>query len=181
VKTGRYADLFSMARPRSADEMAVLQRGTDAIYNAFIERVATARKLTPDSVRAIAEGRVWSGSEAMRIGLVDSIGGLDVAVKSAAKLAKITGDYEVREFPRVKSTTDLLSEMFERRSAPVSRLAVSRIAASAARASAMEQLLSGRDPAHVMARDLAHELQLLLSYDDPRGVYARMPFVLRVR
>jgi len=176
VKTGRYADIFSIARPRSADEMAVLQRSTDAIYNAFIERVSTARKLTPDSVRTIAEGRVWSGSEAMRIGLVDSIGGLDVAVKSAAKLAKITGDYEVREFPRVKSTTDLLSAMFERRSAPVSRLA-----ASAAQASAMEALLGGKDPAHVMARDLAHELRLLLSYDDPRGVYARMPFVLRVR
>ena len=117
----------------------------------------------------------------MRIGLVDSIGGLDVAVKSAAKLAKITGDYEVREFPRVKSTTDLLSEMFERRSAPVSRMAVSHIAATAAQAGAMEQLLSGRDPAHTMARDLVREMQLLLSYDDPRGVYARMPFVLRVR
>jgi protease-4 len=172
VKTGRYADIFSIARPRSADEMAVLQRGTDAVYNAFIERVATARKLTPDSVRAIAEGRVWSGSEAMRIGLVDSIGGLDVAVKSAAKLAKITGDYEVREFPRVKSTTDLLSEMFERRSAPVSRVA---------QEAATAQLLRGTDPAHVLARDLAREMNLLLSYNDPRGVYARMPFVLRVR
>ncbi|MEP6781534.1 MAG: signal peptide peptidase SppA, partial [Gemmatimonadaceae bacterium] len=84
VKTGKYADLYTMMRPRTADEMAVLQRGTDAIYNAFIERVANARHISTDSVREIAQGRVWSGEDAMRIGLVDSIGNLDAAVKSAA-------------------------------------------------------------------------------------------------
>ena len=172
VKTGRYADLFSLARPRSADEMAVLQRGTDAIYSAFIDRVSTARKLTPDSVRAIAEGRVWSGGEAMRIGLVDSIGGLDAAVKSAASLAKITGDYEVREYPRSKSATEVISEMIERKPTPVSKFAKSQIT---------DAILAGNDPAHVLARDVARELKVLLSYDDPRGAYARMPFLLRIR
>ncbi len=172
VKTGRYADLFSIARPRSADEMAVLQRSTDAIYGAFLDRVATARTLSTDSVRAIADGRVWSGVQAMQIGLVDSIGGLDAALKSAATMAKITGDYEVREYPRPKSSTEVLSEMFERRPEPVSRLARTR---------ATDELLAGKDPAHVLARDVARELQLLLSYDDPRGTYARLPFLLRVR
>ncbi len=172
VKTGRYADIFSLARPRSADEMAVLQRGTDAIYAAFIDRVSTARKLSPDSVRAIAEGRVWSGSEAMRIGLVDSIGGLDAAVKSAASLAKITGDYEVREYPRTRSATEVISEMIERKPKPVSKIAQSQIT---------DALLAGNDPAHVLARDIARELKVLLAYNDPRGAYARMPFLLRVR
>ena len=172
VKTGRYADIFSLARPRSADEMAVLQRGTDAIYAAFIDRVSTARKLSPDSVRAIAEGRVWSGSEAIRIGLVDSIGGLDAAVKSAASLAKITGDYEVREYPRTRSATEVISEMIERKPKPVSKIAQSQIT---------DALLAGNDPAHVLARDIARELKVLLAYDDPRGAYARMPFLLRVR
>ncbi len=172
VKTGRYADLFSLARPRSADEMAILQRSTDAIYGAFLDRVATARKLTTDSVRAIADGRVWSGVQAMQIGLVDSIGGLDAALKSAATMAKITGDYEVREYPRAKSSTEVLSEMFERRADPVARLATRQVT---------DELLAGKDPAHVLARDVARELQLLLSYDDPRGTYARMPFLLRIR
>lgn len=172
VKTGRYADIFSLARPRSADEMAVLQRGTDAIYAAFIDRVSTARKLSPDSVRAIAEGRVWSGSEAIRIGLVDSIGGLDAAVKSAASLAKITGDYEVREYPRTRSATEVISEMIERKPKPVSKIAQSQIT---------DAILAGNDPAHVLARDIARELKVLLTYDDPRGAYARMPFLLRVR
>ena len=185
VKTGRYADLFSLARPRTDAELAVLQRGTDAVYEAFIARVATARSLTPDSVRMIAEGRVWSGEDAMRIGLVDSIGGLDAALKSAASLAKITGDYDVLEYPRVKSATEKLTELLENKPTPVAAaigsaaaLGTSAIGSSAPHASA---LLSGRGAASTLARDITHELNVLLRYNDPRGVYARMPFVLRIR
>ncbi len=172
VSTGRYADIFSLARPRTAAEMAVLQRGTDAVYAAFINRVATARGLTADSVRAIAEGRVWSGTDAMRIGLVDSIGGLDAAVKSAASLATLTGDYEVREYPRARSTADVLKELFERKPQPVASI-------SAALASA--PTLSGPGRAQQLARDLMSQVGVMLTYNDPRGVYARLPFVLTVR
>ncbi len=179
VKTGRYADLFSIARPRTDAELAVLQRGTDAVYAAFIERVATARKLTPDSVQAIAEGRVWSGEDAMRLGLVDSIGGLDAALKSAASLAKITGDYDVREYPRVKSATEKLTDLLDNKPEPVAA-AISAAAISAAHPGA-HALLTGRGPASSLARDITHELDVLLRYNDPRGVYARMPFVLRIR
>ena len=175
VKTGRSADLFSIARPRTEAELAVLQRGTDAVYEAFITRVSTARKLTPDSVRAIAEGRVWSGEDAMRIGLVDSIGGLDAALKSAATLAKITGDYDVREYPRVKSATEKLTELLDNKPAPVAA------AISAATNPGASALLSGRGAASSLARDITHELDVLLRYNDPRGVYARLPCVLRIR
>ncbi len=175
VKTGRYADLFSIARPRSEAELAVLQRGTDAVYDAFIMRVSTARSLSTDSVRAIAEGRVWSGEDAMRIGLVDSIGGLDAALKSAASLAKITGDYDVREYPRVKSATEKLTELLEYNSTPVAA------AIGAATTPGARALLSGRGPASSLARDITRELDVLLRYNDPRSVYARMPFVLRIR
>ncbi len=163
----------------------MLQRGTDAVYEAFIARVATARSLTPDSVRMIAEGRVWSGEDAMRIGLVDSIGGLDAALKSAASLAKITGDYDVLEYPRVKSATEKLTELLENKPTPVAAaigtaaaLGTSAIGTSATGASA---LLAGRGAASTLARDITHELNVLLRYNDPRGVYARMPFVLRIR
>ncbi|MCC6431575.1 MAG: signal peptide peptidase SppA [Gemmatimonadaceae bacterium] len=168
VKTGRYADIYTLSRPRSDDELAVLQRGTDAIYEAFITRVSTARKLTPDSVRAIAEGRVWSGTDAMRIGLVDSIGGLDAAITSAAALAKLTGDYDIREYPLTKSAAELLSEMFERKPEPLAALATA-------------QALRGRGPAQRLARDIMQQVGVLLSFDDPRGVYARLPFVLTLR
>ncbi len=168
VKTGRYADIFTLTRPRTDDELAVLQRGTDAVYAAFIDRVSTARGLSPDSIRAIAEGRVWSGTDAMRIGLVDSMGGLDAAVKSAAELAKMTGDYDVREYPRRKSTTELLSEMLERNPEPVASLA-------------LPSALTGRGPVQQLGRDVIRQLGMLLSYDDPRGAYARLPYVLIVR
>ncbi len=168
VKTGRYADIFTLSRPRTDDELAVLQRGTDAVYDAFIDRVATARNLSADSVRQIAEGRVWSGTDAMRIGLVDSIGGLDVAITSAAGLAKLTGDYDIKEYPRTKSTTELLSEMFERNPEPVASLA-------------LPSVFSGRGPAQQLGRDVMRQLGVLLTYDDPRGIYARMPYVLVIR
>jgi protease-4 len=168
VKTGRYADLLTLSRPRTADELAVLQRGTDAVYTAFLERVSTARRLSSDSVAKIAEGRVWSGSDAMRIGLVDSLGGLDVAIKSAASLAKLTGDYDVKEYPRNKTTTELLSEMFARNPAPVASMPWSSV-------------LTGRGPAQQLGRDMLQQFGALLTYDDPRGTYARLPFVLRVR
>jgi protease-4 len=170
VKTGRYADLFTLSRPRTAAELAVLQRGTDAVYDAFIARVATARKLSADSVRAIAEGRVWSGEQARRLGLVDSLGSLDAALKSAASLAKITGDYDVQEFPRQKNATERLTELLEDKPAP-----------AAARAEAAVALVTGRGAAGTLARDITRELQVLLSYDDPRGVYARLPYILRIQ
>jgi protease-4 len=169
VKTGKYADLYSIMRPRTPDEMAVLQRSVDAIYNAFIDRVATARHLSTDSVRVIAEGRVWSGEDAMKIGLVDSIGNLDAAVKSAASLARIIGDYNVIELPRRKGAAEVLSEMFDRHPAPVTRLSTE-----------LGGALAGRDPVHVMARSIVHELDALLLYNDPRNAYARMPYVLHI-
>ena len=170
VKTGRYADLFSLSRPRTADELAVLQRGTDMIYDAFVARVATSRRLTPDSVRAIAEGRVWSGVQALRLGLVDSLGGLDAAITSAAKFAKITGSYDVREYPHVKNAREQLTELFEDKPTPI-----------AARASRTVSSLGLEGAAASLARDLTRELSVLLTYNDPRGVYARMPYILRIR
>lgn len=170
VKTGRYADLFTLSRPRTEAELAVLQRGTDAVYAAFLERVAKARNLPLDSVKNIAEGRVWSGVQAQRIGLVDSLGGLHDAVKSAAALAKLTGDYDTREYPRMKSPTERLTELLESKPAPV-----------AAKVDALMREAGASGPAAQLARDLSRELQVLLTYNDPRGVYARMPYILRVR
>lgn len=167
VKTGKYADLYTVMRPRTADEMAVLQRSTDAIYNAFIERVASARQLSTDSVRVIAEGRVWSGEDAVQIGLVDSLGNLDDAIKSAATLGRIVGEYGIRELPRARSATEVLMEMFDRKSPPVAQLSA--------------ELLTGRDPVSSITRDMIREVELLLRFNDPRNAYARMPYLLRIR
>lgn len=175
VKTGRYADLFTIARPRTDAELAVLQRGTDAVYDAFLQRVADARGLALDSVRAIAEGRVWSGVRAQQLGLVDSLGSLPSAIKSAASLAKITGDYDVQEFPRLKSPTERLTELLEDKPAPV---AARHTAADMAEAAA--GAMGGNSAAARLGRSFVRELEVLLRYNDPRGVYARMPYILGI-
>ncbi|MEN9510050.1 MAG: hypothetical protein RLZZ621_2613 [Gemmatimonadota bacterium] len=178
VKTGRYADLFTIARPRTADELAVLQRSTDLVYDAFLARVASARRLSIDSVRSIAEGRVWSGQQAQRLGLVDSLGGLDAAIASAAGLAKLTGDYAIREYPRVKRPTERLMELLEDEPEPVAARASTR---SGSDLQALTAATVGEGAAGALARDLLQELRVLATYNDPRGVYARMPWTLRIR
>ncbi|MCA0377151.1 MAG: signal peptide peptidase SppA [Gemmatimonadetes bacterium] len=169
VKTGRYADLLTIARPRTAAELAVLQRGTDAVYDAFLARVATSRKLSRDSVAAIAEGRVWSGQAALRLGLVDSLGDLEAAVQSAAKLASLTGSYDVREYPRTKSAFERLTEMIERKPAPLT-----------SQMRAVAEQLTGTGPLGSLAGDLVREFATLAHWNDPRGMYARLPVLLRV-
>ena len=67
-------------------------------YEFFVKRCADGRGKTPEQIKAIAEGRVWTGTDAMKIGLVDKIGGLDLAVKVAANKAKLKA-YAVKEFP----------------------------------------------------------------------------------
>jgi protease-4 len=178
VKTGRYADLFTIARPRTADELAVLQRSTDLVYDAFLARVASARRLSIDSVRSISEGRVWSGQQAQRLGLVDSLGGLDAAIASAAGLAKLTGDYAIREYPRVKRPTERLMELLEDEPEPVAARASTR---SGSDLQALTAATVGEGAAGALARDLLQELRVLATYNDPRGVYARMPWTLRIR
>jgi protease IV len=102
VKTGPYADAGSIYRPLSANEKTMVQASIDLIYAQFKQRVADGRKKDTVYVDSIAQGRVWTGFRAMGIGLIDRYGGLDDAVKCAARMAKLT-DYSLREFPEPQS------------------------------------------------------------------------------
>ena len=77
------------------------QQGVERIYGTFIKRVADGRKMTLAQVDSIGQGRVWSGIDALKIGLVDKIGGLDDALAEAAKLAKIK-NYKIKNLPNFK-------------------------------------------------------------------------------
>ena len=89
VKTNESADFGSMGRGFNAGESQAMQTYVERGYSLFLQRVAEGRKLTTQQVDSIAQGRVWTGSQALAIGLVDALGGLDDAVAQAAKLAKI--------------------------------------------------------------------------------------------
>jgi protease-4 len=180
VRTGQYADLFGLSRPRSDAELAIIQRSVDAVYDAFLARVAQARRLPIDSVRAIAEGRVWAGGDALALGLVDEMGDLDAALRHAATLADL-GDtpYGVLEVPKVKNAGDVLQELFDDSPPPV----VGRLRAALGLGAAMPvpvAALPATGPMAVAVQGLVRELGALLRFDDPRGVYARLPYALHL-
>jgi protease-4 len=87
VESGPSADMFSGYRTWTRTERAALERFTDLTYDAFLQKVAEARGMTKDDVHAIARGRVWTGTDAVDVGLVDELGGLDVAVQRAVEAA----------------------------------------------------------------------------------------------
>ena len=89
VKTNEMADLGSMGRPFNAAESAQMQKMVERGYDLFTKRVADGRGMSQDSVKMIAEGRVWTGEQGLKIGLVDELGNLDDAVAYAAKLAEV--------------------------------------------------------------------------------------------
>jgi protease-4 len=111
VNTHENAAEYSVFKPIDEKFRIVTQESVERIYNTFLNRVAEGRKMTFAQVDAVAQGRVWSGSEAMKVGLVDEIGGMDAALKDAAKLAKIN-TYKTQNFPQYeKSFDDLLSNL----------------------------------------------------------------------
>ncbi|MDI1257104.1 MAG: signal peptide peptidase SppA [Flavobacterium sp.] len=103
VSTNENAAAYSPFRPLDPKLRAVVQESVERIYGTFVTRVATGRKMTFEQVDAIGQGRVWSGSEAIKIGLVDKIGNMDDALKAAAKLGKITA-YKTRNYPEYEKT-----------------------------------------------------------------------------
>ena len=110
VKTGKLADISTNSRPKTAQELAIYQKQVNRIYDLFLDKVASSRHLDKEKVKTIAQGRVWSGQQAQKIGLVDQIGGLDQAVKYAAKLAKLGDNWQLQEYPQVKSWTNTFFE-----------------------------------------------------------------------
>jgi len=113
VKTNAYADLGLPTRPLSPFERRVIQQEVDKGYQDFVTKAAQGRDMSVEKLKSIASGRVWSGAEAKANGLVDVLGGLDDAVKIAAKAAKLKdGDYRVRYLPEQKSfSEELLSKL----------------------------------------------------------------------
>lgn len=101
VKTDEFAAGFSPMLNLSEKEKALLQETTLEIYDLFIDRVSKGRKLSVDSTKIIAQGRIWSGRNALNIGLVDQLGSLDDAITLAGKKAGLD-DYKVTEYPIIE-------------------------------------------------------------------------------
>ena len=112
VNTSTYADAPSTTRPLNATEQRFMQAGVDSIYFAFKSRVAKGRNKSVAYIDSIAQGRVWTGSDAVKVGLVDKIGTLNDAIATAAKMAKVNS-YSLKSFPESKSFIEDFIEGYE--------------------------------------------------------------------
>ncbi len=108
VNTNRNSSALSVMRPLSTESRALMQKNVEDFYKIFIGRVAEGRGLDVNYVDSIARGRVWTGRDALALGLVDTLGGIDVALAIAAERAEIS-KYSVKVYPEAPST---LMEMF---------------------------------------------------------------------
>jgi Periplasmic serine proteases (ClpP class) len=98
VKTNKMSDAISITRPFTPEERDLMQNYVNRGYELFVKRCAEGRKMTPEQIKNIAEGRVWTGEDALRIGLVDKIGGLKDAIKIAVEKAGLK-TYNINEYP----------------------------------------------------------------------------------
>ncbi|OIQ22592.1 MAG: signal peptide peptidase SppA [Flavobacterium sp. MedPE-SWcel] len=99
VNTHENAAGYSVFTPLKENTRAIIQEGVESVYDTFITRVAEGRKMTKEQVDALGQGRVWSGTDAVKNGLADEIGGLDDAIAYAAKLGE-TEEYSTENFPK---------------------------------------------------------------------------------
>jgi protease IV len=152
--------LPSITRPLTDEELKRLQSLVDEIYGQFIQKVSEGRGLKKESVEEIAQGRVWSGKEALKLGLVDELGGLEDAIHCAAKLAKIEKDYQADMPGAAQQPVEKLMKILS----GGEKKKLSHVGLG-------EQLKAG----------LERQIQLLNTFNDPRGVYALMPADVSIR
>lgn len=158
VQTHKYAGMMTVTRPLTAEERGIIQGYVDGFYNTFIERVATGRGMRVAQVDSVGQGRVWTGADALRIGLVDELGGMAAATAEAARLAQLEeGDYRIVGYPEQK---DFFEELRENLNVQ-------------ARTWLTNELL-GEDA------DMVQRLEQVKSARRMSGLQARMPFAVEV-
>ena len=165
VSTNSNANGLTVFRPLSPTAMAMMTRNVEDFYKVFVGRVAEGRHMTYDAVHEIARGRVWTGADAIKIGLVDTLGGLDLALSIAAEKAGID-KYTVKDYPREKDTWEQLSELFgEDNDGDLDLMAKMRLArkwkAESGKWKAMERIEND-----------------LLYISTAEGLQARLPFIV---
>jgi len=154
VKTNKMSDGISINRSFTPEEHDLMQNYVNRGYELFVKRCAQGRKMKVEQIKAIAEGRVWTGEDAIKIGLVDKIGGLNDAIKLAVEKAKLSS-YNLKEYPEKEDFTAKLLKSFT------------------------EDV-----EARVMKAQLGEQYSILKkikSLDKINGIQARLPYDLNIR
>ncbi|MEX0320668.1 MAG: signal peptide peptidase SppA [Puniceicoccaceae bacterium] len=160
VETHPFAGTLSLGRRKTDEEMQQIRGLGEAFYKEFLSVVAEGRDMSVEEIRKVAGGRVWSGKSALEIGLVDELGGLMDAVKRAADTAGIGDDYDIIERPRPLSFEEKLEE----------------ILVGAGLADPLP-----RSEIRTLFRDVEQEVTRLSMLNDPYGLYAVLPYSLKIK
>lgn len=153
VMTNKHADMGSIYRPLTNEERNYMQQSVERVYKDFITKVGEGRKMDIAQVDSVGQGRVWSGVDAKKIGLIDEFGGLNAAIQEAAKMAKLS-KYKITELPKHKEPFEKLIEDFQ--------------------TEAQTNFLKTN---FGLAGDYIKKLENLVNY---KGIQARMPFELEI-
>ncbi len=110
VERGKFSGIYDVTKKISEDEIAILQKRSEGIYKEFKQNVSEGRNINMDEVQQIAQGKVWLGKEALKIGLIDEIGGLEETISGLAKDLKLK-EYRVVEYKKGFEYKDVIKEM----------------------------------------------------------------------
>lgn len=158
VQTARLG-MPNLFRPAAPEELARIQAMVDHVYDQFLDKVAEGRKMPRERVHEIAQGRVWSGVEAKRLGLVDELGGLQDAIAYAAKKADLGKDYRIDAPEGTRSPAEKMMKL---------------LGGGGSRPLA-------RGPVGDLKARLEQQVQTLDALNDPRGIYVRLPVDVNYR
>jgi protease-4 len=158
VGTTDIADIMQLDRPMSKQAKVILQSSVDHIYDRFINLVANGRDQSPQAIHDIAQGRIWTGQQALEKGLVDQLGGLNEAIVAAAELAGLE-EYSITYPSRILSPQEqFFQEISQNFSASISKIGFSKFTSSLINSETMTAI---------------SPLKHLSEFNDPRGVYLR--------
>lgn len=162
VQTAQLANMDTTARPQTETELKIQQDYTNKLYDRFKTIVSEGREITPERVNQVAQGRVWTGEDAVSADLVDELGGLEDAISIAADVAELE-DYQVDEFPRLPTFEEqLLNSIF------------------GTSMTGVQQLPWNKDPLTDELLKLREDFKLLETLNDPHSVYMRLPFTTEI-
>lgn len=157
VKTAKYADMGDMSRPLTDAEYAMIQKSVDHVYDTFLSRVSEGRNMSTHIIDSIGQGRVWSGTDAIQLGLVDQLGGLNDAIAEAVRLADLE-DYAIKELPDRK---DPIEKFFEDFGVRLNQ--------------SILNYTMGND------KELLKYFEEIKSLKEMEGIQARMPYIIEVK
>jgi protease-4 len=154
VETTPYSDLATPFRQKTPEEMGVIQKYIDQFYQDFLEHVSQARNIPVDQVNEIAQGRVWSGEQALKLHLVDQVGGLQTAIEYAGQLTHLAPHPKIAEYPTKQSVGEAIQKALSgAERPPVSKL----------------------DPVSRQLQFLEKNLRQFSCFNDPMGIYSLLP------